>query len=40
MTTYVAQEIARIKNMSYEDVVDITTGNAIRAYGLEKYLCK
>lgn len=37
-TKYVAEEIARIKNMDYEDVVNITTNNAIYALKMEKLL--
>lgn len=40
MVKYVAEEVARIKNMSYDDVVNITTANAIRALKMEKLLCK
>lgn len=35
MVSYVALEVARIKNISYEEVVDITTKNAIIAYNME-----
>lgn len=36
----VAQEIANIKNMSYEDVVNITTENAIRVYRMRERIWK
>jgi TatD DNase family protein len=32
---YVAQKIAEIKNLTYEEVVEITTINALKAYRLE-----
>lgn len=35
-TNYVAEEIAKIKNMSYEDVVNITTKNAYEVYKIWK----
>ncbi len=40
MVKYVAEEVARIKNMSVEDVINVTTSNAIRALKMEKLLCK
>jgi TatD DNase family protein len=33
---YVADQIAKIKQLTYEQVVDITRTNAIRVYGLEE----
>ncbi|VWL85763.1 TatD family hydrolase [Oceanivirga miroungae] len=35
-THYVAEEIARIKEMSYQDVIDITTKNAYEVYKICK----
>ena len=33
---YVAEELARIKNISYDEVVGITRANALKMYGLDK----
>lgn len=36
---YVAEKIAEIKNINLEEVLNITTSNAISQFDLDKYLC-
>ena len=33
---YVAEEVARIKGLDFHDVAEMTTGNAVRLFGLKK----